>query len=486
MLDINNLSFLYTSARAATLERINIKIQNNEVVAIVGPNGSGKTTLAYCLCGIIPHLIKGKMDGNVIVDGKNTREHPFQDIIKDIGIIFQDPDAQFVTLRVKDEIAFGLENTDLSQIEIDACFYDVVERFGLSDLLNNAPQDLSMGQKQKVALASVIAMKPKILLLDEPASTLDPRGQRRFLETIRSLRGCLTIIMLTHNFEYVRTTADRVIVIHGNTVKFDGSPNLLTRKDVLTLFGVNDDKKEKRIAHPKERSLIQVDGLSYRYARSRKLSLDDVSFMVNKSEILGIVGPNGCGKSTLLFLMHGLLKPRLGRVLIDGRDVSMMDFPELAVKQGILFQNPNHQIFTPSIEEELSFGLKNLGLNEEVIEKRIEMASSFFNFEDLLRDPYSLSYGQRKLLSLATVLVMDPDIILLDEPELGLDIGFRDKFEKTLLKLNQSGKTFVIASHDLDMMEDIAHKIVFLEKGRVIMWGPAQQIIQAVRDYFDR
>ncbi len=486
MLDINNLSFWYPETNSPAIDSVNLKIQNDQTVAIIGPNGSGKTTLGYCLCGIIPHLIKGMMKGDVFVDYRNTRDHPLKAIIKDIGIIFQDPDSQFVTLRVKEEIAFGLENMDLSQREIDARFNDVVERFSLSNLLNSAPQDLSMGQKQRVALASVIAMRPKILLLDEPASTLDPRGQRKFLDVIKELKGSLTIIMLTHNFDYVRSVADRVIVIHDKTVKFDGAPDLLRRRDVLSLFGVNDGQREKSLAPPNPSPLIRVDGISYRYSRSRILSLDNVSFVVNRGEVLGIVGPNGCGKSTLLFLMHGLLKPWRGRVLIDGRNVSKLDFPELASRQGILFQNPNHQIFSPSIEEEMSFGLKNLGLDEVEIKRRINLASGFFNFADLSKDPHSLSYGQRKLLSLATVLAMNPGIILLDEPELGMDIGFVDKFEKRLLWLNQSGRTFVIASHDLDLIEDVAHRVVFLKEGRVVEEGPTEQVISVVRDYFDR
>lgn len=486
MLSVNNLSFSYPAADVTTIDKADLKIEDDETVAIVGPNGSGKSTLGYCLCGIIPHLIKGKMMGDVAVDGLNTKDHPLKDIIKNIGVIFQDPDAQFVTLRVKDEIAFGLENIDLPQEEINARLDSVIERFGLSDLLDRAPQDLSMGQKQKVALASVMAMRPKILLLDEPASTLDPRGQRKFLDAIREMKDGLTVIMLTHNFDYVRSIADRVIVIHDKTVKFDGPPDLLDRKEVLRLFGVNDGARNKSNAAPPADPLIRIEGLSYKYSRSCKLSLDDVSFAVNRGEVLGIVGPNGSGKSTLLFLMHGLLKPLRGRVLIDGKEVSKIDFPKLAVKQGILFQNPNHQIFNPTIREELSFGLKNLGLGEEEIETRIRQVSDFLNFEDLSRDPHSLSYGQRKLLSLATVLAMNPEVILLDEPELGMDVGFMDKFEKRLLKLNRSGKSFVIASHDLDLIEDVSHRVLFLEDGRVAKVGPTEQVMSEVRDYFDR
>jgi len=415
----------------------------------------------------------------------NTKFCDLRDIVKDFGIIFQDPDSQLVTLRVKDEIRFGLENMDLTEDEIDTRLSNVVKKFGLSELLNKAPQDLSMGQKQKVALASVIAMKPKMLLLDEPASTLDPRGQRLFLEAIRELKGHMTIIMLTHNFDYVRSIADRIIVVHDKTVKYDGSPELLTSKEVLKLLGVEENQRDC-LAVPSNEPIIKVEKLSHRYPQSDNMSLNDVSFMVNRGEVLGIVGPNGSGKSTLLFLMHGLRKASRGRVLIEGKNVAQMDFPVLAVKQGVLFQNPNHQIFASSVEEELRFGLKNLELDELEIERRIKLVSNFLNFEDLSRDPHSLSYGQRKLLSLATVLAMNPAVILLDEPELGMDVGFMDKFEKRLIKLNRAGKTFVIVSHDLDLIENLTHRLIFLEEGRITKEGPTQQIINEVHDYFNQ
>jgi len=373
---IKNFSFWYPHQEIPTIENININIKENESVALVGPNGSGKTTLAYCLCGIIPHLIKGKMDGDILVGSRNTRDYPIRDIIKDIGIIFQNPDSQFVSLRVKDEILFGLENIDISDNEIYSRFDNVVQKFDLSNLLDKSPQDLSMGQKQKVALASVIAMKPNTLLLDEPASTLDPMGRRWFIEAVNELKGHLTIIMLSHNFDYIRKIADRVIVINDRTVKFDGSLDLLTQKDVLWLFGLNEDHLNS-LATPTTKPIIRVENLSYKYPGSGMMSLDDVSLEVYKGEILGIVGPNGSGKSTLLYLMQGLKTPKRGRILIEEKDVSGMAFSELASKQSILFQNPNNQIFSSSVDEELRFGLKNIGLDENEISRRINLYRIF-------------------------------------------------------------------------------------------------------------
>lgn len=481
---IKNLSFWYSPQGKPILENISLKIENNENIAIVGPNGSGKTTLAYCLCGIIPHLIKGRIEGDVIINNKSTKDYHVRDIINNIGVIFQNPDTQFVTLRVRDEISFALENMDLPDQEIESRFYSAVKSFDLSDLLDKSPQDLSMGQKQKVALASVIAMKPKVLLLDEPASTLDPRGRRWFVDTIRELRGQLTIIMLSHDLEFIRKISHRVIVIHDKTIKYDGSPDLFKSKDVLQLFSL-DGNNGKCLTQPSTKPVIQVENLSFRYSRSDKLSLDNVSFEVKAGEVLGVVGPNGSGKSTLFLLMQGLRKPKRGRILIDGKDVSQMDFLELITKQGILFQNPDHQIFATSVDEELRFGLKNAKMDEDEMKRRIETVSGFLNFDDLSRDPHSLSYGQRKLLSLATVIAMNPYVYLLDEPELGLDIGFIDKFEKCLIKLNREGKTFVIVSHNLDLIENMTHRLIFLEDGRITKEGPTKQVISDVRDYFD-
>ena len=482
---IKNFSFWYTPQGKSILENISLKIEKNENIAIVGPNGSGKTTLAYCLCGIIPHLIKGRIEGDVFINNKSTTDYHVGDIIKDIGVIFQNPDTQFVTLRVKDEIAFALENADMSEDEIRSRFSSAVKRFDLSDLLDKSPQDLSMGQKQKVALASVIAMKPNVLLLDEPASTLDPRGRRWFVEAIRELREHMTIIMLSHDLEFIRKIADRVIVIHEKTIKYDGSLDLLDSKEVLRLFDLNGNHP-KCSSHPSTKPIIRVENLSFRYSRSDKMSLDNVSFEVRAGEIFGIVGPNGSGKSTLFMLMQGLRKPKKERILLDGKYISQMDFPELIKKQGILFQNPDHQIFASSVDEELRFGLKNAKMGEEEIKKRIETASSFLNFDDMSRDPHSLSYGQRKLLSLATVIAMNPNVYLLDEPELGLDIGFIDKFEKCLIRLNREGKTFVIVSHNLDLIENMTHRLIFMEDGRITKEGPTKEVIGDVRDYFDR
>lgn len=482
---VKNFSFWYSAQGKPILKNINLKIEKNENIAILGPNGSGKTTLAYCLCGIIPHLINGKVDGDILINGKSIRDYKIRNIIKNVGVIFQNPDTQFVTLRVKDEVAFGLENADYPEDEIESRFNYVVKKFDLLDLLDKSPQDLSMGQKQKVALASVIAMTPNVLLLDEPASTLDPRGRRLFVEAIRALRGHMTIIMLTHDWEFIRKIADRVIVIHDRTIKYDGSLDLLKSKDVMRLFGL-DGNHHECLAQPSTKPVIQVEDLSFRYSRSDKLSLDNVSFEVKAGEALGVVGPNGSGKSTLFSLMQGLRKPKRGRILIDGKDIIQMDFPELIKKQGILFQNPDHQIFAPSVDEELRFGLKNAKMNEGEMKRRIETASGFLNFDDLSRDPHSLSYGQRKLLSLATVIAMNPDVYLLDEPELGLDIGFIDKFEKCLIKLNREGKTFVIVSHNLNLIKNMTHRLIFLEDGRITKEGPTKQVIGDVRDYFDR
>jgi energy-coupling factor transport system ATP-binding protein len=486
MLKVTDLTFTYPKQLFAVLNKINFYVQKGESLAILGSNGSGKTTLGYCLCGIIPKLINGRMDGQVIIYDKNTIDYSLHELFSDSGFIFQDPDSQFVTLRVRDELLLGIENLNIPRDEINKRLSEVIKYFNLEDLLNKSPKDLSMGQKQKVAIASIIAMGPKLLILDEPASTLDPKERNNFFNILNDLKKKgLTIIFITNNFDDVKAIAKRILVIHEGSISLDGKPEMVNSKEILQFFNVdNNIVYEKNLNIGKIK--ICVENLSYKYPNSKEFAIKDVSFTVNHGEILGVVGPNGSGKSTLLLLMNNLIKANSGQVLIDGENIKELDFHKIARKQGIVFQNPNYQIFASSIKEELSFGLNNIGCDQKEIEMRIKAVSDFVNFKDTTKDPNSLSFGWRKLLAMASVIIMDPEIILIDEPELGMDIGYIKRFEILLSKLNKFGKTFVIASHNLDLIERLTHRIIFLEKGKQVQEGKTEEIIGGIRDYFGR
>lgn len=486
MIEINNLSFSYQNS-PTVLENLNLKVNEGETIAIVGPNGSGKTTLGCCLCGLIPHIIKGKMDGEVIINRKNTREHNLEDIIKNIGYIFQDPDSQFVTLRVKDELTFGLENIDLDDNEIKKRVNEISNLFCLSDIMDRAPQEISMGQKQKVILASIVAMKPNILVLDEPSSNFDPKLQKEFIDIIKKFQTeKFTIIIFSHNFNQIRKIANRVIVLNNKKFQFDFAPEFLCSEKITNIFRVEKDNIKKPVLSHESSTILSFENVSFKYPRNEKSIIEKLSFTIKQGEIFGIAGPNGSGKSTLLLLMSNLLKPNKGKVTINGIDINKINYYEFVKLLGIVFQNPNHQIFASTILEELVFGLTNLGIPQNEIHNRIKKVSDIINdMGDLNRDPHALSYGQRKLLCIATVLLMDSKIILFDEPELALDIGFLSKIKNLILRLNMEGKTIVVISHDLELLEDLTHNILFLDDGKIKFEGKSDLIINKIKEFFN-
>lgn len=486
MIEINNLYFSYPNSNSV-LESLNLKVERGETIAIIGPNGSGKTTLGFCLCGLVPHVIKGQMKGYVKINGKDTRESKLEDIIRDIGYIFQDPDSQFVTLRVKDELAFGLENIEIDEIEIQKRVDIVSKRFALSDIMDSAPQEISMGQKQKVILASVIAMKPNILVLDEPASNFDPRLRNEFIKLVKKLQDDgFTIIIFSHNFEQVKKLAKRVLVLHNNTFKLDCPSEHIDSNQVLNLFKMENKNIIKNSTNQNSPPLLSFKNISFKYPRNKIDVLKNVSFTVKKGRVLGVAGSNGSGKSTILFLMANLLKPKEGKVIFNGTDVNKISSKEFAKLIGIVFQNPNHQIFSATVLDELKFGLVNFGIPQNEISNRIKKVSDVVdNLGSLDRDPHSLSYGQRKLLTISTVLLMNPDVILFDEPELALDIGSLNKIKNLIINLNKDGKTIVVVSHDLELLEEITHDIIFIDDGHILYEGETDFVIGDVRRFFN-
>lgn len=485
MIEIENLSFSYPDT-PPILENLNLSVSKGETITIMGPNGSGKTTLGSCLCGLIPHVIKGEMEGNVTINGINTRKSKIEDIINGIGYFFQNPDSQFVTLRVKDELTFGLENQNIDEFEVERRVDEVSNLFGLSRIMDRAPQELSMGQKQKVILASLVAMKPKILVLDEPSSNFDPKMQKEFVGIIKKFQEeGFTIIIFSHNLNQVKEISERVLVLRDKNFKFDGSPDFLTSESLSKIYEIEGENLRKPSLPEDALPLIHFEKVSFRYSRAEDEAVKNVSFTVRKGEILGIAGPNGSGKSTILLLMANLLKPSKGMVKLNGVEVERMEFHELAKQIGIVFQNPNHQIFAPTVLDELRFGLTNLDFRENEINRRIDTVSGLVDLGNLSRDPHSLSYGQTKLLSIATVLLMDPQIVLLDEPELSLDIGYKTKIENLLLKLNKEGKTIVVVSHDLDLLEKLSHRIIFIDGGELKYEGVSEYMSNELRRLFN-
>ncbi len=483
---VKNLSFSYSSDRPI-LQNLSIDFRQNECVSIIGSNGCGKTTLSFCLSGIIPNIIHGHQEGAVVLGNTNMKDLSVSNKASRLGYLFEDPDNQFITLRVKDEIEFGLRNLSYSPDRIEDISDDAVRRFNLNALLEQSPHDLSMGQKQRVVLASLIALSPKLMILDEPGSTLDIVNQRKLVNCIKALRADgITFIVFSHNLRFVQQISDRVIGLKAGSVVFDKSIDEFTSQDYESLYDLTEEAVAKC---PTDRqhhggSLLEFKGVTYRYPRKDIDALHKLSFAVKRNEVLGIVGMNGSGKSTLLLAAAGLLKTSSGNIEIDNNKLSKLNPKERISSLGIVFQNPNHQIFSSTIYDELSFGLRNIGIAEPDINNRIEKVRDLFELGNLENDPHSLSYGWRKILSMACVVAMEPDILLLDEPELGLDLYFQRKVDRLVRQLKELGRTVIIATHDTELVARVCDRVVWIDKGEILRSGHVDVVLSdMIRHY---
>jgi len=435
IIELEEVTFTYAGREVPSLSAVSATIHAGEMVGVVGANGSGKTTMGYCIAGVIPNLIRGRLVGRIRVSDTEADQTQLHRRSDRIGYVFQDADNQFVTLRVRDELTLGLRGLGLSASACQERLEEVSEPFQLSAILNSSPDELSMGQKQRVALASVMIARPQILVLDEPGTTLDRFGRARLLQFLASLRERgVTLLLFSHDEDFVSRT-DRIIGLRNGHIAFDKPRQEVAEADYERLW-------------PQESHPVDYLPDGFAYPRAVRPAIGSLSFSLRSGQTLGVVGPNGSGKSTLLLLLAGLLEPTNGRIELRGRSLQAIDERDLVSEIGILFQNPNHQLFAATIREELTFGLHNLGLPAAEIERRMNWATAFFRLPALDTDPQSLSYGWRRILSLAAVLVMDPFLLLLDEPELGLDAYFRRRFAYLLQGWKEGGKTVVIASHD--------------------------------------
>jgi energy-coupling factor transport system ATP-binding protein len=483
LLQVSNLSFAYDKRRI--LNNLSFSLKKGEVLAVIGPNGSGKTTLGHCLSGVAPHLVGGNISGEIFVNKKNILNQEFEETIKHTSFLLQDPDSQFSTLSVRDEIGLSLKKS-IPKDKLNLEVQNIADHFGLGSLLDKSPQDLSMGQKQKVALASVLLQGTKLLILDEPGTTLDLIGKKKLLEMISNIKKRkIGIIILTHNFELIRDVADRVLAIKNGESYFEKPFPGINKQEINDLYGLVEKNVHGVAQSHKVKNKIKLENVYFKYPRLENYFLSDISLGIETN--LGIAGLNGCGKSTLSLLASGLYKPCNGSVEINEQNIYKMDRRKLIKKIGIVFQNPNHQIFAPTTYEELAFGLINLGLDKNTIDIKVKEIASFFGFKNLKIDPSSLSFGWRKILSLASIIITEPEILVLDEPEMGLDLYFRAKFKHLVYNiLNKKGIKLVIISHDLSLLNDFTDEIILLDKGKIVFQKETKEAIPAIKKFYDK
>lgn len=519
VIEIESLSFLYRSASDNALHDISMNIDEGEMVVVMGPNEAGKSTLCFTLNGLIPHLVKGTLGGSVRIDGMDTREKTVGDMFPHVGLVFQDFESQLFSTEVEMEVAFGPENLGLARDEIKGRIDRTLDLTGLNSLRGRQPATLSGGQKQLLAIASVLSLEPRILCLDEPTTDLDPKNKRRIFNLTRELfeRGNRTLIVVEHETEEA-LRADRIVLMREGRIVAVGPPDEILRNtrlleecrimplqltklfeklgaDELPLgideakeiwrkksFSLLPDTRQRLRESDSERTrcygrpLIEVEDVHFSYQGETE-ALRGVSLEIREGEFVAILGQNGSGKTTLAKHLNGLLKPTRGEVRVGGIGTAHMSAAELGRRVGYVFQNPDHQIFEESILDEVLFGPKNLGVESERAQQQARDALETVGlWERRSEDPFTLTKGLRQKVAVASVLATRPGAIVMDEPTTGLDYGELKGMMSLVKHLNESGHTIVIITHCMWIAAQYAHRTILMSDGRVVADGPTREV----------
>ncbi|WP_321506253.1 ABC transporter ATP-binding protein [uncultured Methanoregula sp.] len=488
---IRDLSFRYPetlSGRSVTaLHHLNLTIQPGEFTLITGPSGSGKSTLARCLNGLIPHATNGTMEGSVIVHGMNTREYDTPDFAPHVGMVFQDPGYQLVTADVESEIAFGLEILNYPQQEIRARLDQTTALLQIGHLMGRPISDLSWGERQRVAIASVIAMQPSLLVMDEPFSGIDAASAQNLAELLSDLRKSLsiTIIVFEHRTGYLLPMTDRIIVMEAGTILSDKKrdlpiqpcstwdlPSTLNRSSEGARASVQEIPPQEISTNPSGKvctPTLSLRDVCYRYPGAKTTVLDGITLDFYPGELTVITGANGSGKTTLLKHCNGLLIPDRGSVFLGAEPLRKKTVAGAAHAVGLLNQHADHQLFESTITDELAFGPRNLGMADEEIGKiilKIRDQCSLSHI-DPSTPPLGLSGGEKQRVALAGILTMDTPVIILDEPTFGLDQDLKSAFTVFLRGLCDIKKTVIVATHDEEFGAACGDRFIRISAGHI-------------------
>ncbi len=511
IISFRNFSFQYRAQKRPTLTDIDLEIYPGERVLIAGPSGSGKSTLAGCINGLNPFSNPGACTGTLTVDGVDAPHSSLFELSAHVGTVLQDPDGQFIGLTVGEDIAFALENSCTPQDEMHAITRHAAELVGIENHLGYAPHELSGGQKQRVSLAGVMVDQVKILLFDEPLANLDPATGKQAIELIDEIqkKTDTTVLIIEHRLEDVLwRNVDRIVLVNGGTILADLRPDELLSGSLLAengireplyvtalrYVGVNitpdkhpahvdslvlDDADTQKLrdwftarprpaAPPEREPLLEVKGLSFGYQKGQQ-TLRDVSFSIGKGEMVSIVGRNGAGKSTLSKLICGFETPDAGEIFLNGKPLAEENIRRRAQHIGYVMQNPNQMISKTMIYEEVALGLQRSGLTEEQIREKVEATLRVCGLYPFRNWPISaLSFGQKKRVTIASVLVLDPELILLDEPTAGQDFRHYTDIMEFLRGLNARGVTVVMITHDMHLMLEYTRRALVFCDGRLI------------------
>lgn len=511
IISFRNFSFQYRAQKRPTLTDINLEIYPGERVLIAGPSGSGKSTLAGCINGLNPFSNPGACTGTLTVDDVDAPHSSLFELSAHVGTVLQDPDGQFIGLTVGEDIAFALENSCTPQDEMHAITRHAAELVGIENHLGYAPHELSGGQKQRVSLAGVMVDQVKILLFDEPLANLDPATGKQAIELIDEIqkKTDTTVLIIEHRLEDVLwRNVDRIVLVNGGTILADLRPDELLSGSLLAENGIReplyvtalryagveltpdkhpahvdslvlDDTDTQKLrdwftarprpaAQPEREPLLEVKGLSFGYQKGQQ-TLRDVSFSIGKGEMVSIVGRNGAGKSTLSKLICGFETPDAGEIFLNGKPLAEENIRRRAQHIGYVMQNPNQMISKTMIYDEVALGLQRSGLTEEQIREKVEATLRVCGLYPFRNWPISaLSFGQKKRVTIASVLVLDPELILLDEPTAGQDFRHYTDIMEFLRGLNARGVTVVMITHDMHLMLEYTRRALVFCDGRLI------------------
>lgn len=474
MIEISGLNVRYYGSSELALKDISLSVGPGESILATGPSGCGKSTLALCLAGFIPHAIGAEVTGSMKVCGLAQRESSVYQIAQHVGLVQQDPEGQFCTMRVEDEVAFGPENLLCPPSVVMSRVKRALSMAGASHLQDRKLTELSGGEKQKVALAAVLAMEPELLILDEPTAHLDPGATREIIELVARMRQVdagLTLLILEHKPWRFGDAAHRMVRISRGSLSYDGP---IAGADFETEILHQLPRKRGRRPSSGER-VLEVTGLRQSYGD--RTVLCDVDLEVRRGEIVGLMGDNGSGKTTLLHTIMGLLRPSAGRILLDGTDITGMPVSARARRIGMIFQNPNHQLFTDRVWREVIIGPRSRGEAEDECNPRAKALIDRFGLSDYCEShPLLLSFGQKRRLNLASVMVSTPSVLMLDEPFAGQDIARACDLICMLDELAADGVGILVVGHDPDIMIRCCDRILFMREGEILIDAAAQKV----------
>ena len=497
VVNIKNFSWKYKASKDLVLKNINLTINQGEFLGIMGPTGAGKSTLCSAINGLIPLRTRGFISGTVESLGILTKTAKMTDLGTRIGLVFQDPEAQFIMMTVEDEIAIGLETLCLSREEIKERIEWALDLVGLTGYENKSPDELSGGQKQRIAIASIMAMRPELLILDEPTSDLDPLGKYEIFTILEDIRRQfnLTIILVSHDTKKIFEFCGRVILLDKGEIKFDGiSSQLTNNSEILDNFGIfNPFKISEELVVPELKSfkptnmskqpLIKISGISYTYPNQTQ-ALKNISLTINQGDFIAIIGKNGSGKTTLIKHINGLLKPQEGVVELNNQPITSLSISDISQTIGYCYQNPDHQLFKNTIRDEIEYGLKNLKFPKDEIEERYSEIIQLLDlqrFEEEYESTFYLSKGIRQRLALASVLVLKPEILIIDEPTTGQDFQMIKEFMKILQDLHSKNHTIIIVTHDPYVIMKYSKEVIVLDEGMLIAKVPTREFLKNER-----